>query len=517
MYPQKYPIGESSFRAIREGGWLYVDKTADMYRLVNENTYLFLSRPRRFGKSLLVSTLQEYFRGNRHLFDGLAIDSLDPEPWPEHAVLHIDFNAQMYMDDSALPAVIDASLNEWETIYGRSDTESTIVRRFIDVIDRAYKATGRGVVVLIDEYDKPILDCMDRPELMESNRQLLRSFYGAMKSTQGHLRFVLLTGVGKMGNMNVFSGLNNIRDISMLPDFSTICGITEEELRQYFGQGIKKLADYNDWSENEAFALLKKQYDGYHFARDLKDVYNPYSVLNAIASREIDNYWYRTGTPTHLVNKLRKLKQPLSDLNDSQCTASLLADTNVMDFDPVPLMFYTGYLTIKSYDREFRTYRLGYPNEEVTQGFFRNLLPLVSGVESQQSENLIVRLVKLLREGDLGGFFATMRCFFAGFPYDLVTANEFHYQDVLYCICKLLGFYVQTEYKTSQGRIDMILATDATVYIMEFKLDGTAEDALGQIENRNYHLPWADDGRKIVKVGVNFSRTTRTIERFIVN
>lgn len=516
MYPQKYPIGESSFRAIREGGWLYVDKTADMYRLVNENTYLFLSRPRRFGKSLLVSTLQEYFCGNRHLFEGLAIDSLDAGPWHEHAVLHIDFNAQMYSGQDDLPALINESLDKWEAMYGGSDSESTIIRRFIGVIDRACKATGRGVVVLIDEYDKPILDCLDRPELMESNRQLLRSFYGAMKSTQGQLRFVLLTGVGKMGNMNVFSGLNNIRDISMLPDFSTICGITEEELHRYFDPGIQRLAEYNDWSVEEAFALLKKQYDGYHFARNMKDVYNPYSLLNAIASREIDNYWYRTGTPTHLVNRLRKLNQPLSDINGSQCTASALADTNVLDFDPIPLMFYTGYLTIKSYDREFRTYRLGYPNGEVIQGFFRNLIPLVSGIDLQESENLIVRMVKLLRQGELKEFFTTMRCFFAGFPYDLVTANEFHYQDVLYCICKLLGFYVQAEYKTSQGRIDMLLATDTTVYIMEFKLDGTAEEALAQIDNRNYTLPWNDDGRKIIRIGVNFSRETRTIERFIV-
>lgn len=515
-YPQKYPIGESSFRAIREGGWLYVDKTADIHRLVNENTYLFLSRPRRFGKSLLVSTLHEYFNGNRDLFTGLAINSIEPNPWPKHAVLHIDFNAQIYTAKSNLSAIIDEHLEQWESVYGKSDTEGTVVRRFMGVIDRAYKATGRGVVVLVDEYDKPIIDCMDRPELMEANLELLRSFYGAMKSTQGQLRFVFLTGVGKMGNMNVFSGLNNIRDLTLSTRFSTICGITEAELYQYFSQGVTLLADNNGWSVEEAYVRLKKRYDGYHFASDLNDVYNPFSILNALADSRLKDYWYRTGTPTRLIKALQNLDIPLSEISPCECDGNTLEDSDVAKNNPLPLLYNTGYLTIKSYDNDLDIYTLGFPNDEVMQGFIHNLIPFVSRLSEREASNYVINCLRAIRTGNLDEFFTTMRCFFAGFPYDLITANESHYQDVLYCICKLLGFYVQAEYKTSQGRIDMMLGTDTTIYIMEFKLDGTAEEALAQIEARHYTLPWADDGRRIVKVGVNFSRATRTIDRFII-
>jgi len=513
---QKYPIGESSFRAIRESGWLYVDKTADIFRLVNENTYLFLSRPRRFGKSLLVSTLHEYFNGNRNLFTGLAIDSLDPDPWPDHAVLHIDFNGQIYTEKDNLYAMIDEHLNQWESIYGKSDIEGTVIRRFMGVIDRAYKATGRGVVVLIDEYDKPIIDCMDRPELLEANRELLRSFYGAMKSTQGQLRFVFITGVGKMGNMNVFSGLNNIRDLTLSTRFSTICGITEPELHQYFHPGVTLFADNNGWSIEETYARLKKRYDGYHFASDLTDVYNPFSILNALADSRLKDYWYRTGTPTRLIATLRNLEIPLPEISHCECDGNTLEDSDVLKKNPLPLLYNTGYLTIKSYDNDLDLYTLGFPNDEVMQGFIYNLIPFVARLSEREASGYVINCIRAIRAGNLDKFFTTMRGFFAGFPYDLVAANESHYQDVLYCICKLLGFYVQAEYKTSQGRIDMLLGTETAIYIMEFKLDGTAEEALTQIDSRHYALPWADDGRRIVRVGVNFSRETRTIDRFII-
>ena len=519
METSVYPLGIQSFRKLREEGCIYVDKTAVIYDLVNDGTYYFLSRPRRFGKSLLVSTLEEFFRGNRELFRGLAIDTLIPEPWEEHAVLHFDMSPQTYTTLTALDDHLERCLRGYEAIYGQDDSDRSSPHRFESLINHAYEATGRQVVVLIDEYDVPIIRCMDKPEFLEHNKALLHDFYGVMKAMDAKLRFVLLTGVGKLGKLSVFSGLNNIRDISILPKFSTICGITETELHQYFESGISELAASRGKSVDDTYLLLKNTYDGYHFADDMKDVYNPYSILNCLADVRIRSYWFETGTPTHLIQVLRNSAADLSRLDGSKISEAKLLSTDVIQYEPVPFMFYTGYLTIKASECDDWgdvTYTLGYPNREVAKGFVNLLLPMVTSMSGDTAENYVMTLRSLLTADDIEGFMSAMKSFYAGIPYELESRNEYFYQNVMYCVGKLLGFYVQAEYRTSAGRIDLVLGTKTTVYIIEFKLDGTAEDALAQIERKEYALPFALDGRRVVKVGANFDPTTRTLGQWIV-
>ena len=506
-----YPIGIQSFVEIRSLGSIYVDKTALVHELVDTGKYYFLSRPRRFGKSLLISTLHEYFIGNRAIFKGLAIDRLEPGEWPSHPVLHIDFNGQLYDSRTSVGEVLESCLREWEREYGASDASMSYALRFGAVIKNAVEKTGRQVVVLIDEYDKPILDVLGDKELEENNREVLRSFYSVMKSQDANLRFVMLTGVGKLPQMNVFSGLNNIEDISMNPIYSTICGVTEPELREYFGKGVSDLAEANGLSVAETYEALKANYDGYHFAGDMRDVYNPYSLLTALKNRMITDSWYRTGTPTHLIKMLKRTDVPIKNLDGSPCTFTRLTEGNVTGDDIIATLYYTGYLTIKQYNRAMNSVILGYPNGEVRRGFLDNVLALSTNVNAGESSTLVLELAMTVQSGDIAGYLEKLRSFFADFPYELIKRNEAHYQDVIYCITKLLGFYVQAEYRTSSGRADMILGTKEAVYVFEFKLDAGADAAMSQIDAKEYALPFAADGRRVVKVAVSFSSETRNI------
>ena len=506
-----YPIGIQSFVEIRSLGSIYVDKTALVHELVDTGKYYFLSRPRRFGKSLLISTLHEYFKGNRGLFKGLAIDRLEPGEWPCHPVLHIDFNGQLYDSKTSVGEVLESCLREWEREYGASDASMSYALRFGAVIRNAVEKTGRQVVVLIDEYDKPILDVLGDRELEENNREVLRSFYSVMKSQDANLRFVMLTGVGKLPQMNVFSGLNNIEDISMNPIYSTICGVTEPELREYFGKGVSDLAEANGLTVAETYEALKANYDGYHFAGDMRDVYNPFSLLIALYDRQITDSWYRTGTPTHLIKMLKRTDVPIKNLDGSPCTFTRLTEGNVTGDDIIATLYYTGYLTIKQYNRAMNSVILGYPNGEVRRGFLDNVLALSTNVNAGESSTLVLELAMTVQSGDISGYLEKLRSFFADFPYELIKRNEAHYQDVIYCITKLLGFYVQAEYRTSSGRADMILGTKEAVYVFEFKLDAGADAAMSQIDAKEYALPFAADGRRVVKVAVSFSSETRNI------
>ena len=511
MANQIYPIGVQSFSKLRSENCYYVDKTALVHELVTTGYYYFLSRPRRFGKSLLISTLHEYFKGNRGLFKGLAIDRLEPGEWPCHPVLHIDFNGQLYDSRTSVGEVLESCLREWEREYGASDASMSYALRFGAVIKNAVEKTGRQVVVLIDEYDKPILDVLGDKELEENNREVLRSFYSVMKSQDANLRFVMLTGVGKLPQMNVFSGLNNIEDISMNPIYSTICGVTEPELREYFGKGVSDLAEANGLTVAETYEALKANYDGYHFAGDMRDVYNPYSLLTALKNRMITDSWYRTGTPTHLIKALKRAEAPIEDLDGTVCSFDQLLNGNVTGDDIVATLYYTGYLTIKEFDRMTNTFVLGYPNGEVRRGFLQNVLGVLTRVGDGRASTLVIELQMKVRSGDIGGYLEKLRSFFADFPYELIKRNEAHYQDVIYCITKLLGFYVQAEYRTSSGRADMILGTKEAVYVFEFKLDAGADAAMSQIDAKEYALPFAADGRRVVKVAVSFSSETRNI------
>ena len=509
-----YPVGIQNFESLRNDGYFYVDKTELMYRLVKTGRYYFLSRPRRFGKSLLVSTLEAYFQGKKELFEGLAVHGLEKE-WTEYPILHLDLNTQKYETPESLENVLDESLASWEELYGRNENEIGQARRFAGVIRRAKEKTGRRVVILVDEYDKPMLQAIGDDVLQDRYRSTLKAFYGALKSEDGSIRFALLTGVTKFGKVSVFSDLNNLEDISRNPDYADICGISEEELLSNFDEDIRTLASANGQTFEQACVQLKEDYDGYHFCPDSVGIYNPFSLLNTFKSRRYGSYWFETGTPTYLVELLKKSNYDLEEMSRVETNADIL-DSIFTDDNPIPVIYQSGYLTIKDYDREFGMYTLGFPNREVEDGFMNFLLPYYSGVDKTRSPFEIKQFVRDVRSGDIDGFMERLQSFLADCPYEMARDIELHYQNVLFIVFRLAGLYTQVEYRTSKGRIDLVLKTGDYIYVMEFKLDGSAEEALNQIEDRQYALPFASDPRRLFKIGVNFSSRTRNIERWIV-
>lgn len=512
---RKYPIGIQSFENIRKEGYLYVDKTALIYQLVQTGKYYFLSRPRRFGKSLLLSTLQAYYEGKKELFDGLAMASLEKD-WKTYPVLLLDLNAQRYDSVDSLTSILNDTLCEWERLYGTQESETTLSLRFKGVIQRAAEKTGRNAVVLIDEYDKPMLQAIHNKELQSSYRNILKAFYGVLKSKDAYLQFALLTGVTKFSKVSVFSDLNNLMDISMDNRYAAICGITEQELVTDLGEYIRDLSETLQMSYEDLLRELQERYDGYHFVEDSEGLYNPFSLLNTFARKKLGNYWFETGTPTYLVELLKENHYPLEHLTYEQATADTLTGIDTVDSSPIPVLYQSGYLTIKDYDPEFETYTLGFPNKEVEEGFTRFLLPYYAHIRSGSSAFHIVNFVKEVRSGNIDGFMKRLQSFFSDTPYELVRDLELHYQNVLFIIFRLVGFYTQAEYHTSEGRVDLVIRTDQFIYVMEFKLDGTAEEALQQIEEKQYALPFVSDSRRLFKVGVNFSNATRNIEKWLV-
>ena len=512
---RKYPIGIQSFENIRKEGYLYVDKTALIYQLVQTGKYYFLSRPRRFGKSLLLSTLQAYYEGKKELFDGLAMASMEKD-WKTYPVLHLDLNARRYEDVHSLVAILNQHLESWEAVYGDEKKDRAPEERFAYLIEKICRETGQKVVVLIDEYDKPMLQAIHNKELQSSYRNILKAFYGVLKSKDAYLQFALLTGVTKFSKVSVFSDLNNIEDITLIRDFAGLCGISEEELYATLSMDIQELAEATGMSYEDTCRRLKEQYDGYHFAERTSGMYNPFSLLNVLKSKQFRNYWFETGTPTYLVELLKENHYPLEHLTYEQATADTLTGIDTVDSSPIPVLYQSGYLTIKDYDPEFETYTLGFPNKEVEEGFTRFLLPYYAHIRSGSSAFHIVNFVKEVRSGNIDGFMKRLQSFFSDTPYELVRDLELHYQNVLFIIFRLVGFYTQAEYHTSEGRVDLVIRTDQFIYVMEFKLDGTAEEALQQIEEKQYALPFASDSRRLFKVGVNFSNATRNIEKWLV-
>ena len=512
---RRYPIGIQTFEEIRKGGYCYVDKTEQVYRLARDGKYYFLSRPRRFGKSLLISTLEAYFQGKKDLFTGLALEKLEQE-WAAYPVLHLDLNARNYVDADSLPAILNQHLERWEARHGDEKRDRAPEERFAYLIGKISQSTGRNVVVLIDEYDKPLLQALGNEELLTSYRQQLKAFYGVLKSMDAYIRFALLTGVTKFSKVSVFSDLNNLQDISMDNRYATLCGITEEELYATFDEDIHLLGEHNDMDVEETKRALKESYDGYHFSPNCPDIYNPFSLLNAFSAKAIGSYWFETGTPTFLIQLLRQGHYDLYGLTNEQVTQDMLGDIDNIGGNPLPILYQSGYLTLKGYDREFGTYTLGFPNREVAEGFNRHLLLGYAKVPSGNPAFQIRNFVLEVRRGDTDAFLRRLQSFFADTPYELARDLELHYQNVLFIVFKLLGFYVQAEYHTSHGRIDLVLKTKDYVYVMEFKLDGTAEEALQQIEDKQYALPFATDPRRVYKVGVNFNNQMRNIEKWLV-
>ena len=520
-HPQErelYPIGIQTFTKIREGGYVYVDKTRYVAKLAKDGGYYFLSRPRRFGKSLLISTLECYFEGKREYFRGLAIDSMDIE-WTQNPVVHLDFNSKNYDSVESLKEMLGSYLLAHEEKFGIEQSNAEVDERFFRLIKEVHKQTGKRVVVLVDEYDKPLLSVIDNDELQARYQAIMKGFYGVLKSADRYLQFVMLTGVTRFGKVSVFSDLNNLRDISMEEGYDAICGITDQELHKYFQSGVERLASKRNISLDEAYGLLKYNYDGYHFSERLNDIYNPFSILNSLAKSEIANYWFETGTPTFLLSLIKNENLDLSRLNgEIEYYASDLLGVMVTSQDAVPLLYQSGYLTIKRRDDFFKTVLLGYPNHEVEDSFIKVLLPYYSSISKGHSIQFINDLVRYIMSGDVDGFMSSLRSLLAQIPMHSHDEKllELHYHNMMYLISRMVGLYVHTEYQTSVGRIDMVIETPNYIYVMEFKVDVSPEVALKQINDRNYTLPFKTDGRKILKIGASFSNETRTISSWVV-
>lgn len=512
----KFPIGIQQFVEIRKDSWVYVDKTVHIHQLVTEGKYYFLSRPRRFGKSLLLSTLEAYFHGHKELFEGLVIAELEKE-WAKHAVLHLDLNAERYSTADELINILDTYLREWEVIYGSDEVRnSSLSQRFRAVIRSARQKTGRNVVVLIDEYDKPMLQNIGNEPLQVELRNILKSFYGTLKSADGDLRFVMLTGVTKFSKVSVFSDLNNLEDISMESRYYSVCGITEQELHHYFDTEVGILAKQNNQSKDDAYAMLRSRYDGYHFSGNVPGIYNPFSILHALKNRNYGSYWFSTGTPTYLVELLKNLELDPKELSGYVADNATLDNIQLGVENPVPVLYQSGYLTIKDYDRELQLYTLDFPNLEVEEGFIKFLMPMYTPISSFDSPSFIGKFLQEVRQGRVDDFMRRLKALMADTPYEIIKDLENHYQNVMYIFTKLMGIYTEAEYRTSYGRIDLLLATDKYVYVIELKLDGTAEEALQQINSKEYALPFTADNRKVLKIGANISSATRNLERWVV-
>ncbi|MBC8601638.1 ATP-binding protein [Parabacteroides acidifaciens] len=509
-----YPIGIQNFEKIRKDGYFYIDKTALIYQLVKTGSYYFLSRPRRFGKSLMLSTLEAYFQGKKELFEGLAMEKLEKD-WIKHPILHLDLNIGKYDAPDSLDKILNEALLGWEALYGSREGESTLALRFKGVVDRACKLTGQRVVILVDEYDKPLLQAIGNEALQTEYRNTLKPFYGVLKTMDGSIKFGMLTGVTKFGKVSVFSDLNNLIDISMSERHVALCGITGQEIHDNFQDDLHELADKQKMSYEKVCKELKDRYDGYHFAENTEGIYNPFSLLNTFYMMKFGSYWFETGTPTYLVELLKRNHYDLERMAHEETDADVL-NSIYGDDQPIPVIFQSGYLTIKGYDEEFGLYHLGFPNREVEEGFIRFLMPFYTRYNKQEASFEIQQFVREIRAGEVDAFFRRLQSFFADTPYELVKDLELHYQNVLFIVFKLVGFYVKAEYHTSEGRVDLVLQTDKFIYVMEFKLDGTAEEALQQIDEKHYAQPFLSDARKLFKIGVNFSAKTRNIERWIV-
>ena len=514
MSEKLYPIGIQNFESLRKDGYLYVDKTALIYQLAKRGRYYFLNRPRRFGKSLLISTLEAYFQGKRELFQGLAMEELEKE-WLQHPILHLDLNIEKYDSIESLGNILNNALTRWEKIYGDEPSESSFSLRFAGIIRRAHELTGQRVVILVDEYDKPMLQAINNEELQREFRNTLKPFYGALKTMDGDIKFALLTGVTKFGKVSVFSDLNNLNDISMDKQYVSLCGMTEEEIHRYFEDDLRRLATAQDMTYEETCTRLKEAYDGYHFRQNSEGIYNPFSVLNTFAKQEFGSYWFETGTPTYLVELLKQNHYNLEQMSHEETNSEVL-NSIYADESPIPVIYQSGYLTIKDYDPRFENYILGFPNREVEEGFIKFLMPFYTNVNKVESPFEIQQFTREIESGQPDAFLRRLQSFFADTPYELIRDLEVHYQNVLFIVFRLVGFYVKAEYHTSEGRVDLVLQTDRYIYVMEFKLEGSAEEALQQIEAKHYARPFEADSRQLFKIGINFDNNTRNIERWIV-
>ena len=506
----RYPIGVQSFEKLRKHSYIYIDKTDLIYNLVKSSNCVFLSRPRRFGKSLLLSTIQAYFEGKKELFKGLAIEQLETE-WQSHVVLTLSLAKYNSSIEGSLEEILNNQFLTWEHQYDVKIKSTNLASRFENIIRAAYQASGKSVVILVDEYDHPLIETMHDPERSEAHRLLLKSIYVNIKDLDQYIRFTMLTGVSRFSKMTIFSGLNNLQDISLNREYAAICGITDREITDNFRQGIERLAQEYDTDYDGAVALLKANYDGYHFAKTSPDIYNPFSLLWALKDSEIGAYWFQSGTPEFLIRQIQKSGSFLPDMFDETVEVRTLSSNDISNTKPTALLYQTGYLTIKRFEKP-DLFHLGIPNLEVRKGLFQNLSDCYVDKDGDRVARNVHEVRKLLESGRIDEAMERLRTFMAGIPYEFADkATELHYENNLFIIFMLIGVDARPEWHTSDGRIDLLLSMRNYIYIIELKRDGTPDEALAQIKKKDYARQFAADPRPIVNLGITFSTQTRNI------
>ncbi len=508
---RKYPIGIQTFSEIRERNYLYIDKTQYLVDFIDKGyKYVFLSRPRRFGKSLFASMIHAYYEGRKDLFEGLAMGEYEKD-WVKHPVLHFDMSAAKHMDKDMLERYLADMLTDQEAVFGYKSEKQDPNIRLKDLVVTANRLTGRKVALIIDEYDAPLLDVVHEELNLVALRRAMQNFYSPIKSLDPYLEFVFLTGITKFAQLSIFSELNNLFNISMYDKYSAICGISSEELHTQMLPDVERLAEHLHLSVDETFERLKRKYDGYHFSKNSEDVYNPFSLIKALASGDIGDYWFDSGTPTYIIKLLQKYNVGLRDLTGQ--------DAGVSDFDvspenmttALPLLYQSGYLTIKHYDPMIDLYTLGYPNEEVRTGMVRSLAANYLTPAEGTNSSFVIKFVKAVIADDMEQALTLMRAYLAGVSYRLSNKTERDVQTIFYLVFSLIGSFIKVEEESAHGRADVVITLPSVVYVMELKFDGSADAALRQIDEKGYLIPYTADGKRLVKVGVNYSSEERTI------
>lgn len=513
-----FPIGMQTFAEIRKKGAIYIDKTELIYKMVSEGKVYFLSRPRRFGKSLLIDTFAEYFSGNKPLFEGLAIDKQETE-WVKHPVLRFDFSQKKYISPEMLDEQLNLSLAKYEEIYGKGDGEISPSSRLTGLILRAERQTGQKVVFLVDEYDAPLLDTLVDSKAFEKMRQMLRDFYSPLKANDALIQFIFISGITKFSQLSIFSELNSLNIISMTDEYASICGITEEEMRTQMRPEIEDFAESAGKTFDQTCVALKRKYDGYHFSPKSPDIYNPFSLLKALKEKNLKDYWFETGTPTFLAKQIKKYNiEPEAIDEGFDATESVFNIPTETAVTPIAVLYQSGYLTIKGFRQRGSVYKLAIPNEEVREGLLKCLLPFYAAGNEQKNDTFLLRFTDAIYQGDLENAMVLLRAFFSSIPYDAEHQDENHYKTIFYLIFKLsLPFVTNTEVRSSAGRADAVVETDDAVYVFEFKLDGSTDEALKQIDEKGYLIPYSasltENGtpKKLVKIGANFDKEKRTL------
>jgi len=525
MTPRRYPIGIQTFSRIIREGYVYIDKTDLVWQLAHYATYVFMSRPRRFGKSLLTSTLESYFCGEKDLFEGLKIMQLEQE-WTQYPVIRLDLSmAKAQASAEALQRRLLLLMKSYQKIYGSDTDEVTPGGLLQGLIRRAYEQTGKQVVVIIDEYDAPLLDVLHKETMLADMRRVMQEFYVPLKANEQYVKFCFITGITKFSQLSIFSTINNLKNVTLLPRFSAICGITEREVKEVFAEDIRVMAEHFGCSPEEMFQKIKDRYDGYHFSEVSEDIYNPFSLLNAFGDLKLDNYWFASGTPTFLIQQLQNFKTDITTLDRLEVPSSAFDQPTENMKSALPLLYQSGYLTIKDYDRDGEMYFLAIPNQEVRVGYVKGLLPTYTGLDDSEVQvGFAVKFWRALRSGDVDLAMREMQAYMAGIPYvegfkqklaEAATAEGF-YEYTMYLIFSMLNVYVRTQVKCAGGRTDMVVWMPDTTYVFELKVNGTAQEALEQIDTKDYALPYQTEGRKVIKIGVKFNPETRIPEEWVI-